>query len=186
MRDYLWEGSEEGKKDHLISLEVVSLPNNKVGLTIGNILPKIAILCMGLYEPAIHFCIINTDHRMNCFLGTIVARSRKIFGIAQSYQQRFSIESDSLFHFFISNKYRVSTNGLDFQLVSVGIPDSHGNPYLIELINFQGLFISNDEIGRVFDFRSMFGQWQSLSVVCFLFYQCLHFFYGFTSFESIF
>ncbi|CAB4278922.1 unnamed protein product [Prunus armeniaca] len=37
MRNFLWEGVEEGRKDHLVNWEVVSLPKENGGLGIGNL-----------------------------------------------------------------------------------------------------------------------------------------------------
>lgn len=37
MRDFLWEGKDEGKKDHLVNWEIISFPKEKRGLAIGNI-----------------------------------------------------------------------------------------------------------------------------------------------------
>ncbi|CAL5364737.1 unnamed protein product [Camellia sinensis] len=40
VRDFLWEGCDEDKKDHLVKWEVVSLPREKGGLAIGNIVAR--------------------------------------------------------------------------------------------------------------------------------------------------
>ncbi|KAH9670660.1 er membrane protein complex subunit 10 [Citrus sinensis] len=40
MRDFLWEGIGEGKKDHLVSWRVVSQPQSKGGLGLGNIINR--------------------------------------------------------------------------------------------------------------------------------------------------
>lgn len=40
MRDFLWEGSEESKRDHLVKWEVVSRSKHQGGLAVGNIVKK--------------------------------------------------------------------------------------------------------------------------------------------------
>ena len=40
MRDFLWEESGEGKKDHLIRWKVVSRPRAKGSLSLGNLLKR--------------------------------------------------------------------------------------------------------------------------------------------------
>lgn len=51
MRDFLWEGCGEGKKDHLVKWEVVSRPRNLGGLAVGNIITRnIALLGKWLWR----------------------------------------------------------------------------------------------------------------------------------------
>lgn len=40
MRDFLWEGKDEERKDHLVKWETVSLPKEKRGLAVGNIVAR--------------------------------------------------------------------------------------------------------------------------------------------------
>ncbi|CAL5398240.1 unnamed protein product [Camellia sinensis] len=51
MRDFLWEGCDEGFRFHLVKWEVVSLPRNKGGLAIGNVVARnIALLSKWLWR----------------------------------------------------------------------------------------------------------------------------------------
>ena len=40
MRNFLWEGSEEGEKDHLIRWELVARSKDKGGLGLGNLVER--------------------------------------------------------------------------------------------------------------------------------------------------
>ncbi|KAK9266383.1 hypothetical protein L1049_027285 [Liquidambar formosana] len=40
MRDFLWEGSGKGKRDHLVRWEIVSRPKSQGGLALGNIVKR--------------------------------------------------------------------------------------------------------------------------------------------------
>lgn len=51
MRDFLWERCEEGKGVHLVRWDTVSLPKEKGGLAIGNIVARnIALLGKWLWR----------------------------------------------------------------------------------------------------------------------------------------
>ncbi|GMQ06052.1 hypothetical protein CsSME_00050793 [Camellia sinensis var. sinensis] len=50
MRDILWEEKDERMKDHLVKWEIVSLPKEKGGLAVGNILARNMALLGKCYQ----------------------------------------------------------------------------------------------------------------------------------------
>ncbi|KAH9670663.1 er membrane protein complex subunit 10 [Citrus sinensis] len=67
MRDFLWEGIGEGKKDHLVSWRVVSQPQSKGGLGLGNIINRNKALLgkwlwrLPLEVNSLWYCVIKTS-----------------------------------------------------------------------------------------------------------------------------
>ncbi|KAH9734302.1 reverse transcriptase domain-containing protein [Citrus sinensis] len=67
MRDFLWEGIGEGKKDHLVSWRVVSQPQSKGGLGLGNIINRNkALLGKWLWRfplevNSLWYCVLKTS-----------------------------------------------------------------------------------------------------------------------------